>query len=139
MRSLFLPKCQPKISQISALPSNKPPGQKSEKFLVGILGEMMTSEIHSEFNWPLPLNIKKKNKFCLIALWDKRVKLKSSKTRKHEKPLKINSVYKALIKKVIPKHKMRLYFKTFWRQSTLLNRLSLFSYTDRNNLAYLQK
>ena len=42
MRSSFLPKCQPKISQISALPSNKPPGQKSEKFLVGILGETMT-------------------------------------------------------------------------------------------------
>ena len=26
-------------------------GQKSLKFLVGILGEMMTSLIHSEFNW----------------------------------------------------------------------------------------
>ena len=37
------PKMPAKISQISALPSNKPPGQKSEKFLVGILGETMTS------------------------------------------------------------------------------------------------
>ena len=38
---------------ISALPSNKLPGQKSEKCLVCILGETMTSWIHSEFNWPL--------------------------------------------------------------------------------------
>ena len=35
------------------LPSNKLPGQKSLEFLVGILGETMTSWIHSEFNWPL--------------------------------------------------------------------------------------
>ena len=53
MRSSFLPKCQPKISQISALTSNKLPGQQSEKCLVCILGEMVTSSIHSEFNWPL--------------------------------------------------------------------------------------
>ena len=53
MRSSFLPKCQPKITKIIALPSNKLPGQKSLKFLVGILGETMTSWIHSEFNWPL--------------------------------------------------------------------------------------
>ena len=53
MRSLFLPKCQPKIWRISALPSNKLPGHKSLKFLVGILGETMTSSIHSEFNLPL--------------------------------------------------------------------------------------
>ena len=37
----------------SALPANKLPGQKSFKYLVGILGEAMTSWIHSEFNWPL--------------------------------------------------------------------------------------
>ena len=49
MRSSFLPE----ITRISALPSNQLPGQKSEKFLVGILGETMTSQIHSEFNWPL--------------------------------------------------------------------------------------
>ena len=55
MRSSFLPKCQPKIWRISALPSNKLPGQKSFKFLVGILGETMTSKIHSECNWPLLL------------------------------------------------------------------------------------
>ena len=30
-------------TRISALPSNKLPGQKSEKFLLGILGETMTS------------------------------------------------------------------------------------------------
>ena len=30
-------------------------GQKSEKFLVGILGETMISSIHSEFNWPLKI------------------------------------------------------------------------------------
>ena len=35
--------CQPKITKIFALPSNKLPGQKSWKFLVGILGKMMTS------------------------------------------------------------------------------------------------
>ena len=28
-------------------------GQKSGKILVGILGQMMTSQIHSESNWPL--------------------------------------------------------------------------------------
>ena len=54
MRSSFLLKSQPKITGISALPSNKLPGQKSFKFLVGILEETMTSKIHSEFNWPLP-------------------------------------------------------------------------------------
>ena len=43
MRSSFLPKCQPNILRISALPSNKLPGQKSLKCLVGILGETMTS------------------------------------------------------------------------------------------------
>ena len=43
MNLSFLPKCQPKILRISALPSNKLPGQKSLKFLVGILGETMTS------------------------------------------------------------------------------------------------
>ena len=43
MRSSFHPKYQPKILRISALPSNKLPGQKSLKFLVGILGEMMKS------------------------------------------------------------------------------------------------
>ena len=43
MRSSFLLKCQPKITKIFALPSNKLPGQKSWKFLVGILGKMMTS------------------------------------------------------------------------------------------------
>ena len=37
MRSSFLPKCQPKIWRISALPSNKHPGQKSFKFLVWIM------------------------------------------------------------------------------------------------------
>ena len=37
MRSSFLPKSQPKITEISALPSNKVPGQ------VEILGETMTS------------------------------------------------------------------------------------------------
>ena len=50
---LFLPKCQPKITKISALPSNKLSGQKSSKCLVGILGKTMTSKIHSDFNWPL--------------------------------------------------------------------------------------
>ena len=29
------------------------PGQKFFKFLVGILGETMTTQFHSEFNWPL--------------------------------------------------------------------------------------
>ena len=53
MRSSFLQKYWPKITEISVLPSNKLPGQKSETFLVGILGETMTSKIHSEFNWPL--------------------------------------------------------------------------------------
>ena len=53
MRSSFLPESQPKISQISALEVYSRVGQKSEKFLVGILGKMMTSLIHSEFNWPL--------------------------------------------------------------------------------------
>ena len=33
-------------------------GQKSWQFFVGILGEMMTSWIHSEINWPLMF------KFC---------------------------------------------------------------------------
>ena len=37
-------------------PTNKSPGQKSEKLLVGILGETMTSYIHSENNWPLVKN-----------------------------------------------------------------------------------
>jgi hypothetical protein len=50
MRSSFLPKSQPKITKIFALPSNKLPRQKSLKFLVGILEEMMTSKIHSELN-----------------------------------------------------------------------------------------
>ena len=31
-------------------------GQKFLKFLVGSLEEMMTSSIHSEFNWPLAMN-----------------------------------------------------------------------------------
>ena len=39
------------------LKSNKLPGQKSFKFMVGILWEMMTSKIHSEFNWPLALDL----------------------------------------------------------------------------------
>ena len=52
MRSSFLPKCQPKITKISALPSNRHLGQKSWQFLVGFLGETMISWIHSEFNWP---------------------------------------------------------------------------------------
>ena len=43
MRSSFLPECQPKVLRISALPSNKLQGLKSLKFLVGILGETMTS------------------------------------------------------------------------------------------------
>ena len=42
MRSSFLPKCQPNILRISALPSNKLQRQKSLIFF-----------IHSEFNWPL--------------------------------------------------------------------------------------
>ena len=50
MRSSFLPKWQPEIFQISVLPSNKLPGQKSGKCLVGILGETMTKKIHPEFN-----------------------------------------------------------------------------------------
>ena len=37
------PKMPTKDLQISALPSNKLPGQKSGKILVGILGETMTS------------------------------------------------------------------------------------------------
>ena len=53
LRSSFLPKCQPEILRISALPSNKLSGQKFLKSLVGILRETMTSKIHSEFNWPL--------------------------------------------------------------------------------------
>ena len=52
MRSSFLPKCQPKFLRISVLPSNELPGQKSLEFSVGILGETMTSWIHSEFYWP---------------------------------------------------------------------------------------
>ena len=43
MISSFHPKCQPKFLRISALPSNKLPGQISLKNLVGILGETMTS------------------------------------------------------------------------------------------------
>ena len=39
---------------IHFLSSNKLPGHKSLNFLVGILGETMTSKIYSEFNWPLP-------------------------------------------------------------------------------------
>ena len=76
MRSSFLPKCQLKISRISALPSNKLPGQKSFKFLVGILGETMTSQIYSEFNWPLVVYLTTKQgylRLCLIlpAFWDR--------------------------------------------------------------------
>ena len=40
---IFSPKSQPKITEISALSSNKLPGQKSLGFLVGIFGEKMTS------------------------------------------------------------------------------------------------
>ena len=36
-------------------------GQKSLKCLVGILGETMTSKIHSEFNWPLKSIYRSKN------------------------------------------------------------------------------
>ena len=43
MRSLLRPKSQPKITEISALPSIKLPGQKPFKFLIGILEETMTS------------------------------------------------------------------------------------------------
>ena len=62
------PKYQPKIWRISALPSNKRPGQKSFKFLVGILGETMTSSIHSEFNWPLTIYIFQCNYIMIIEL-----------------------------------------------------------------------
>ena len=69
MRSSFLPKCQPKIFQISAKNCIHSPkitkksatilvclvGQKSGKILVGILGETMISYIHSEYSWPLPI------------------------------------------------------------------------------------
>ena len=53
MRSSFLPKCQPKILRLSALEVYQRVAQKSLKILVGILGEMMTSKIYSEFNRPL--------------------------------------------------------------------------------------
>ena len=42
MRSSIPPKCQPKITRVSAIPSDKLPGQKSWQLLVGILGENMT-------------------------------------------------------------------------------------------------
>ena len=42
MRSSFLPKCQPKITKISALEVYQRIEQKSEKLLVGILGETIT-------------------------------------------------------------------------------------------------
>ena len=53
MRSSFLPTCQPKFWRISDLEVYQRVGQKSFKLLVGILGEKMSSSIHSEFNWPL--------------------------------------------------------------------------------------
>ena len=66
MRSSFLPKCRPKITKISALPSSKLPGQKSLNFLVGILGETMTSWIHSEFNWPLVPALQSRQKIAVF-------------------------------------------------------------------------
>ena len=41
------PKMPTKNFKVSALPVNKLPGQKSLKLLVGILGETMTSYIHT--------------------------------------------------------------------------------------------
>ena len=49
MRSLFLPKCQPKITKISALPSKK----NSWAEILVIFGWHFGRNIHSEFNWPL--------------------------------------------------------------------------------------
>ena len=43
----------PKLGRISVLKVYEKVGQKSFQFLVGILGETMTSWIHSEFNWLL--------------------------------------------------------------------------------------
>ena len=49
MKSLFLPKYEPNIVRISALHCTViTTGQKSLQFLVHILGETMTSSIHSE-------------------------------------------------------------------------------------------
>ena len=45
-------------------------GQKSGKILFGILGEPMTSLIHSEFNWPLVLNFQR-TWFCSNFLFQK--------------------------------------------------------------------
>ena len=65
MRSLFLPKYRPKIWRVSALPSNKLPGQKFFKFLVGILGETIRDLINPfstqmTFRWK---NVKTRD-FC---------------------------------------------------------------------------
>ena len=55
MMPSFLPQYEPNIVMISALycAGYHTTGQKSLQFLVHILGETMTSEIHSEIHWPL--------------------------------------------------------------------------------------
>ena len=47
---------------------NKLAGQKFFKFLVGILGETITSPIHCEFKWPLLYDIIMENCVCLHVL-----------------------------------------------------------------------
>ena len=50
IKSSFLPKYEQKIVRISALTTQ---GRNPDNFFVHILGETMTSRIHSEIYWPL--------------------------------------------------------------------------------------
>ena len=61
MKSSFLPKYQQKFFQIFVL--------VGRIFLVGILGEMMTSKIHSEFKWPLECRWNEPKSILLCVLY----------------------------------------------------------------------
>ena len=55
MRSSFLPKSQPKFLKISALPSNKLPGQKSLKFWLAFWEKRWPHKIILNSVWPVVL------------------------------------------------------------------------------------
>ena len=66
MKSSFLPKYELKIVRISALQCGHSTGQKSLQQLAHILGETMTSKIHSEIYRPLAWHPQFQNSFPSI-------------------------------------------------------------------------